>query len=1466
MIRNRLATPSPRNPGQARNPGRATRAVLLAAIVATVGPAHRLIADEVVSNFSVDLGSNLDRVGGGRWDYNLGTSWNENFSIGGMIGSQNTTIFPSILGLPPVVADTRTGARFNGNVYGSTGLNLYADFQASGLDTGAAFDFSPSIVNLPSTVEASRFVRLQTQAGIRDTGAFTEAMIDLVSFEAGADFYFNLGLNSKVEAGLFPIIPYTSANLNIAPINVNQSLIKFGFDLDPDSNGGLGTAPSLTILEGTPFEDTIGDLGNGGYLAEKQFSAIIDRGGGFTSRIDIGSGAIVNPFGDDPDLAGSNRNLKIHTSVDADAVRFSSESDLIRLGLDLDGIASFALVGDSVTRLDTDFGPEINGTPLAGITADLIDIKYGPELGFRESVEIRPDFGVTLSFDQEVAIQTPSGVILTDSYQALWGELPGIAVLGEETVNVDVSFDTLTGEQSKRTVMYLRDYMEITLLELEELRVLEVSLGGLPPLLRERFSLLGNLLGEIELEIADVTQQIAAIELASGLGGSFQLTPTVSERLYLAADTGTVTFDPADYRKLADHTQPTGLNGKTLILGVGEVGDQLPSDLDPVTVTLDATSAGQQSLRAIEVPVGTSVAQIGNLFVELDRFTNDGLYVSEGLTDFESETRVALDGTGITEVNEVMRVRAPFIENGPDHTLKWGVADVLTGFRHYLSGQEIRNAGTIVSEGNSTIFATDIFKNTGKVEVIDNSILLRVAKLQNDGQVVVGTGTKAAGIYAENFNGDTQTVLQSTDASGSFVVNNGGFIEFEDVTVFDTYTDPSPDSSIAPLTFDVKDGGRLTFADRLVADGRSHVKLNIEEGSTLELNGLSFDTPDAVVVLANRGTVNVASGRNYFYHFPNIGSGPVDEQPFVSGINIENTGMVRIQADATLGFEAEIKNYAEGGATLGEGAWELIGGTPAAGTRFSNTGDSGLYSGVARLDIDIAKISNGDAYLGGIDFGDTDGDGVPDGYDAADYDTFLRASEANILLSGKASFNYLNTISENRGSLTLRNRNEFQTAGALLNSGQILVESGSRLVVAGDLTVDEGELFVDAASTWSVGANTIEVVGGRVHVDKPNTAFTVGSDWIVREKWVGVDENGADIVLPSVVDYGAGATWRSLAPSANIVVDGELAEIVPLRGLEENSGSLTLSGGTELTLSDSPIRPRLTNHVGGEMRIETGGKLVVPGETYNYGNVHIGREGYVEQTGSHTVFGSTQVDGVLAGDLVAQSGSNVTGSGRITGFLNNTGTVSPGGVEETGTLSVGGQYRQTSTTATLRFDLSGTVAGESHDQLAVEGAAILDGVLELQLADGYTPTYGDRFDLITYGSRDGTFNQLRGVLLSRDLALAVLYGANAISATAALPGDANLDGTVSLADFLVLRANFGADSGHFTTGDFDQNGTVSLADFLLLRANFGTSSTYNAPDAAMMDTWLATVPEPTSLATLSLGGLVLLRRGYRSRC
>lgn len=81
------------------------------------------------------------------------------------------------------------------------------------------------------------------------------------------------------------------------------------------------------------------------------------------------------------------------------------------------------------------------------------------------------------------------------------------------------------------------------------------------------------------------------------------------------------------------------------------------------------------------------------------------------------------------------------------------------------------------------------------------------------------------------------------------------------------------------------------------------------------------------------------------------------------------------------------------------------------------------------------------------------------------------------------------------------------------------------------------------------------------------------------------------------------------------------------------------------------------------------------------------------------------------------------------------------------------------------------------------------------------------------------------------------------STAAYLAGDANMDGKVTFADYVILANNFGQ-TGTWTEGDFNGDGEVTFADYIQLANNFGQSN----------------APEPATLALLAAGGLLIGRR------
>ena len=85
-----------------------------------------------------------------------------------------------------------------------------------------------------------------------------------------------------------------------------------------------------------------------------------------------------------------------------------------------------------------------------------------------------------------------------------------------------------------------------------------------------------------------------------------------------------------------------------------------------------------------------------------------------------------------------------------------------------------------------------------------------------------------------------------------------------------------------------------------------------------------------------------------------------------------------------------------------------------------------------------------------------------------------------------------------------------------------------------------------------------------------------------------------------------------------------------------------------------------------------------------------------------------------------------------------------------------------------------------------------------------------------------------------------------VSIVRGISGDANLDGIVNFADFLIVSSNLNQPSENgWLDGDFSGAGVTSFSDFLALSDNFGRTGFRSAGAAA--------VPEPSAFVVLLIG-------------
>ena len=103
--------------------------------------------------------------------------------------------------------------------------------------------------------------------------------------------------------------------------------------------------------------------------------------------------------------------------------------------------------------------------------------------------------------------------------------------------------------------------------------------------------------------------------------------------------------------------------------------------------------------------------------------------------------------------------------------------------------------------------------------------------------------------------------------------------------------------------------------------------------------------------------------------------------------------------------------------------------------------------------------------------------------------------------------------------------------------------------------------------------------------------------------------------------------------------------------------------------------------------------------------------------------------------LTIQSGS-VKGNGTIGGNVQIHGTISPG--ESAGELTMDGNVMLFDDSHVL-IELGGLTSTSQYDQISVTGSATLNGLLNIDLINGFLPLAGNSFDIFDWGSVSGKF-------------------------------------------------------------------------------------------------------------------------------
>jgi autotransporter-associated beta strand protein len=490
-----------------------------------------------------------------------------------------------------------------------------------------------------------------------------------------------------------------------------------------------------------------------------------------------------------------------------------------------------------------------------------------------------------------------------------------------------------------------------------------------------------------------------------------------------------------------------------------------------------------------------------------------------------------------------------------------------------------------------------------------------------------------------------------------------------------------------------------------------------------------------------------------------------------------------------------------------------------------------------RLQLDAAAL--GDASNSIVIFGGANGGGQ-----LFDNNVAIAATH-QILISGLGFAE--GTTSGSYGAIRARNT----ISGPILLTGDARIGTSSSGTLAGPISGDyELSLAADSGQSLTLSSATNNWSGGTR---------------IERGKIV----MGANKALPAdtVVMFGS-----TVAPGGPWSPRGSATPTLELNGHNTQIGGIAVQTPTDTGYSGTPT---ITNTAGvaATLAVANASDMSFAGTITNAANplslTKLGA-GKLTLSGSNSYSGTTSIDGgtlTLASTGALPDGATVVNNASL--LVNATATA--GSVTGTGITSIAAPAMLSAATFSqggLTMELAGASAS-ANSKLHVTGNLSLGGSLTVSLT-GFSPSLGDTFDVLDWGTRSGVFSSLQLPSLTAPLVWNTnrLYTAGVLSVIDGnfLPGDLDRDGTVAAGDIAELMAALSDVDAYQAThgpggsslspqqllgiGDLDYDGHVTNADLQGLIDNLANSTANGAGS-------VSTVPEPQSIILTALASLIM---------
>jgi hypothetical protein len=329
----------------------------------------------------------------------------------------------------------------------------------------------------------------------------------------------------------------------------------------------------------------------------------------------------------------------------------------------------------------------------------------------------------------------------------------------------------------------------------------------------------------------------------------------------------------------------------------------------------------------------------------------------------------------------------------------------------------------------------------------------------------------------------------------------------------------------------------------------------------------------------------------------------------------------------------------------------------------------------------------------------------------------------------------------------------YDSSSGRINGGRVEAADGARLNVLGGTAAyldgvtlaapvvlnTEATLSVFHGLTFDTGGS-VTMYGGSssnptlLNLTEPTTFGGTGEFVLDGSSWNNIftyNETGPVTFGPGVTlrVTGAGGMTIRATDTSPIKIQGSLitrrfSSSVVLQGPVDVTGLVRVDVASVLNL---PVLSNLSNGVltAGELDVRSSATLSIPGPiTQNKARIDLNGGGLIKTGGANALTGLS--DNAAGATLSVTNASTLA----LAGSLTNEGTTLIGG-----TISTAGDFSQAGG-GELRIWLYASLSG----RLAVTGNLTADGVLGVDLINGFVPAAGAKFDVLDFATFTGGFD------------------------------------------------------------------------------------------------------------------------------